>query len=75
VKCILFSAATGMKWIEVKMKELGVTSHTEYKICFMIDSGAMISVHSPKYGVIDVGCVNFVDTFIILHIVTLLFIG
>ena len=50
----MFSAATGMKWIEVKMKELGVTSHTEYKICFMIDSGAMISVHSPKYGVMDV---------------------
>ncbi|XP_060555467.1 ubiquitin-like domain-containing CTD phosphatase 1 [Ruditapes philippinarum] len=51
---IVIWSATGMKWIEVKMKELGVTSHTEYKICFMIDSGAMISVHSPKYGVIDV---------------------
>lgn len=51
---ILFVAATGMKWVEVKMKELGVTSHPNYKICFMLDSLAMISVHTPKYGVIEV---------------------
>lgn len=43
-----------MKWVEVKMKELGVTSHPNYKICFMLDSLAMISVHTPKYGVIEV---------------------
>ena len=43
-----------MKWIEVKMRELGVSSHTAYRLCFMIDSSAMISVHTPKYGVIDV---------------------
>lgn len=36
------------------MKELGVTSHPNYKICFMLDSLAMISVHTPKYGVIEV---------------------
>lgn len=48
------AAATGMKWVEVKMKELGVTSHPNYKISFMLDSLAMISVHTPKYGVIEV---------------------
>ena len=43
-----------MKWIEVKMKELGVTTNPNYKLCFMLDSLAMISVHTPKYGVIEV---------------------
>ena len=47
-----------MKWIEVKMKELGVSTHTQYKLCFMLDSSAMISVHTPKYGVIEVCCHN-----------------
>lgn len=52
------AAATGMKWVEVKMKELGVTSHPNYKISFMLDSLAMISVHTPKYGVIEVKIKN-----------------
>lgn len=52
--CVFFVAATSMKWVEVKMKELGVTSNPNYKICFMLDSLAMISVHTPKYGVIEV---------------------
>ena len=51
---VIFAAATGMKWIEVKMKELGVSTHTQYKLCFMLDSLAMISIHTPKYGVIEV---------------------
>jgi hypothetical protein len=49
-----FPAATSMKWIEVKMKELGVTTNPNYKLCFMLDSLAMISIHTPKYGVIEV---------------------
>lgn len=51
---IVIWSATSMKWIEVKMKELGVTSNSNYKLCFMLDSSAMISVHTPKYGVIEV---------------------
>ncbi|XP_056004747.1 ubiquitin-like domain-containing CTD phosphatase 1 isoform X2 [Ostrea edulis] len=51
---IVIWSATGMKWIEVKMRELGVTSNTNYKICFMLDHLAMISIHTPKYGVIEV---------------------
>lgn len=51
---IVIWSATGMKWIEVKMKELGVSTHSQYKLCFMLDSSAMISVHTPKYGVIEV---------------------
>lgn len=47
-------SATSMKWIEEKMKLLGVSSHSDYKIVFYLDCLAMISVHTPKYGVIQV---------------------
>uniref|UniRef100_H2Z0J8 Ubiquitin-like domain-containing CTD phosphatase 1 n=1 Tax=Ciona savignyi TaxID=51511 RepID=H2Z0J8_CIOSA len=50
---IVIWSATSMKWIEVKMKELGVTSNPNYKIAFFMDHGAMITVHTPSYGVID----------------------
>nr|XP_026691246.1 ubiquitin-like domain-containing CTD phosphatase 1 isoform X1 [Ciona intestinalis] len=50
---IVIWSATSMKWIEVKMKELGVTSNQNYKIAFFMDHGAMITVHTPSYGVID----------------------
>lgn len=48
------AAATSMKWIETKLKLLGVTTNPDYKICFYLDADAMISVHTPKYGVIEV---------------------
>ncbi|XP_076367713.1 ubiquitin-like domain-containing C-terminal domain phosphatase 1 isoform X3 [Tachypleus tridentatus] len=51
---IVIWSATSMKWIEVKMKELGVVSNPNYKILFYLDSAAMISIHTPKYGLIDV---------------------
>uniref|UniRef100_I3JPP6 Ubiquitin-like domain-containing CTD phosphatase 1 n=1 Tax=Oreochromis niloticus TaxID=8128 RepID=I3JPP6_ORENI len=34
--------------------ELGVTDNPNYKITFMLDSGAMITVHTPKRGVVEV---------------------
>ncbi|XP_041369475.1 ubiquitin-like domain-containing CTD phosphatase 1 [Gigantopelta aegis] len=51
---IVIWSATGMKWIETKMKGLGVEGNPNYKISFYLDSDAMISVHTPKYGVIEV---------------------
>uniref|UniRef100_A0A4W3K959 Ubiquitin-like domain-containing CTD phosphatase 1 n=1 Tax=Callorhinchus milii TaxID=7868 RepID=A0A4W3K959_CALMI len=51
---IVIWSATSMKWIEVKMKELGVTTNSSYKITFMLDSAAMITVHTPKRGVVEV---------------------
>ncbi|XP_007889601.1 ubiquitin-like domain-containing CTD phosphatase 1 isoform X2 [Callorhinchus milii] len=50
---IVIWSATSMKWIEVKMKELGVTTNSSYKITFMLDSAAMITVHTPKRGVVE----------------------
>ena len=52
-------AATGMKWIEVKMRELGVERNPNYKITFYLDSSAMISVHTQKYGFVDVSYHSF----------------
>lgn len=51
---IVIWSATGMKHIEKKMKILGVSTNPNYKIIFYLDSLAMISVHTPKYGVVDV---------------------
>uniref|UniRef100_A0A1B6KIG0 Ubiquitin-like domain-containing CTD phosphatase 1 n=1 Tax=Graphocephala atropunctata TaxID=36148 RepID=A0A1B6KIG0_9HEMI len=47
-------SATSMKWIEKKMELLGVSNNDAYKIIFYLDYLAMISVHTPKYGVIQV---------------------
>lgn len=43
-----------MKWIEVKMRELGVTNNPNYKIAFFVDRQAMISVYTQKYGMVNV---------------------
>lgn len=51
---IVIWSATSMKWIEEKMKLLGCDRHPGYKLAFYLDSRAMISIHSEKYGVIEV---------------------
>lgn len=50
---IVIWSATGMKWIEAKMQELAVTTNTNYKLAFMMDSSYMITVHTEKYGTIE----------------------
>jgi len=47
-------SATNMVWIEEKMKLLGCTINPNYKLAFYLDSRAMISISTPKYGLIDV---------------------
>jgi ubiquitin-like domain-containing CTD phosphatase 1 len=34
---IIIWSATSMKWIEVKMRELGVLGHADYKITALVD--------------------------------------
>ncbi|KAF6032568.1 UBLCP1 [Bugula neritina] len=51
---IVIWSATNMKWIKVKMKELGVESNPNYKIAFYVDSLAMITVHTQVYGTVEV---------------------
>jgi len=50
---IVIWSATGMKWIKAKMEELGVTKNPAYKLMFMIDSGAMITLHTDRYGIME----------------------
>ena len=52
---IVIWSATSMKWIEEKMKLLGCDRHPGYRLAFYLDSRAMISIHSEKYGVVEVG--------------------
>ena len=52
-----------MKWIKAKMRELGVESNPNYKITFYMDSLAMITVHTQKYGVVQV---NLLPHFVII---------
>ncbi|XP_059615951.1 ubiquitin-like domain-containing CTD phosphatase 1 [Phlebotomus argentipes] len=51
---IVIWSATGMRWIEEKMRLLGVSTNENYKILFYLDSGAMISIYTGDHGVIDV---------------------
>lgn len=51
---IVIWSATGMKWIEDKMRLLGVSSNPAYKIWFYLDSAATISIYTSNKGVIDV---------------------
>ena len=45
-------SATSMKWIEVKMRELGVSTHPAYKLTFMLDHMAMVTVNHAKHGAV-----------------------
>lgn len=60
---IVIWSGTGMKWIEEKMKLLGVSTNPNYKILFYLDSLAMISVHTQKDGIRDVS-VNILKNFV-----------
>ncbi|GAB0096500.1 Ubiquitin-like domain-containing CTD phosphatase 1 [Sergentomyia squamirostris] len=51
---IVIWSATGMRWIDEKMRLLGVTTNDNYKIMFYLDSSAMISIYTSDHGVIDV---------------------
>lgn len=46
-------SATSFKWIEVKMRQLGVLNNQNYKITLMLDSSAMVAVHTSQYGFLD----------------------
>lgn len=45
----LFSA-TSMKWVEVKMRELGVSTHPDYRLTCMLDHKSMVTVQHDKHG-------------------------
>ncbi|KAB7502329.1 Ubiquitin-like domain-containing CTD phosphatase 1 [Armadillidium nasatum] len=65
---IVIWSATSMKWIEEKMKLLGVSTHPDYKIAFYMDSLAMITVDTPDYGVIEVRIFTYSSSVPFLHL-------
>ena len=39
-----------MKWIEIKMRELGVSTHSGYRVTAFLDNTAMVTVHTAQRG-------------------------
>ncbi|KAI3445612.1 hypothetical protein Pfo_002277 [Paulownia fortunei] len=50
---IMIWSATNMKWVELKMGQLGVLNNPNYKITALLDHLAMITVLSDTRGVFD----------------------
>ncbi|CBI29735.3 unnamed protein product, partial [Vitis vinifera] len=50
---IIIWSATSMKWVELKMGQLGVLNNPNYKITALLDHLAMITVHSDSRGPFD----------------------
>ncbi|XP_042458526.1 ubiquitin-like domain-containing CTD phosphatase isoform X2 [Zingiber officinale] len=50
---IMIWSATGMKWVELKMGQLGVLNNPNYKITALLDHMAMITVQSDFRGMLD----------------------
>jgi ubiquitin-like domain-containing CTD phosphatase 1 len=51
---IVIWSATSLSWAQLKMRDLGVTSHPEYKIAGFMHRHAMITVEHPRYGRVEV---------------------
>lgn len=47
---IVIWSATGMSWIELKLRSFGCLVHPAYKIAALVDRGAMVTVDAPEYG-------------------------
>lgn len=43
-------SATSMKWIEIKMRELGVSTHSAYKLTALMDHKCMVTIHTARHG-------------------------
>ncbi|KAK4792173.1 hypothetical protein SAY86_022608 [Trapa natans] len=50
---IMIWSATSMKWVEVKMEQLGVLNNPNYKITALLDHLAMITVQTDSRGIFD----------------------
>ncbi|XP_062082393.1 ubiquitin-like domain-containing CTD phosphatase [Humulus lupulus] len=50
---IMIWSATSMKWVELKMGQLGVLNNPNYKITALLDHLAMITVQSDTRGIFD----------------------
>ena len=47
-------SATSMRWVQLKLDELGVSGSPRFKLMALFCAGAMITIETQKYGVLDV---------------------
>ena len=47
---IIIWSANSMKWIDVKMRELRVSNHPDFKITCFLDGRCMVPVRTEKHG-------------------------
>jgi len=52
-KCYNIYPFYSIKWVELKMGQLGVLSNPNYKITALLDHLAMITVQSDSRGIFD----------------------
>lgn len=45
---IVFWSQTSWKWLEIKLTELGILLHPNYRVCFVLDKTCMFSIESKK---------------------------
>lgn len=45
---LIIWSATSMKWIDVKMRELRVSNHPDFKVTCFLDHQAMVTVRDKK---------------------------
>lgn len=50
---VIHFGSCSMKWVELKMTELGVLNNPNYKITALLDHLAMITVQSDTRGIFD----------------------
>lgn len=50
---IIIWSATSMKWVALKMEQLGVLNNPNYKITALLDHMAMLTVQSDSHGTFD----------------------
>lgn len=50
---IVIWSATSVKWIRLKMTELGVLSHDAYRVCSLYDHLSMVTLSTEEHGVFD----------------------
>jgi ubiquitin-like domain-containing CTD phosphatase 1 len=53
---IIIWSASSMRWIELKLTELGLFAHPRYRITLLMDYGAMITVACERYRSAVVKC-------------------
>lgn len=53
IEVLKYHSICSMKWVELKMGQLGVLDNPNYKITALLDHMAMVTVQSDSHGTFD----------------------